>query len=143
MRTFVGGMQVKSGHYIEGRTFEWVAIARQGDALPGGPQARWVRIPTAVVMAAAPALGGLLVLGLPFISVAVTVYALARAVGGHAKANAEKAAALLVPGAAVGEAHLTGKPGAADASRLAEHEVDERLDRLEAELEKLRRDGGR
>jgi hypothetical protein len=141
MATYTGGSAVRSGHYIEGRSFEWAVVRRDGDPLPGAPATRWVRVPTVLAMAAAPAIGGLLVIGLPFISVGVAAYTLARALGGQARANAEKMAALLVPGFAPGEAHLAGEPhegGPAAEGEAKPAAPHERLDKLEAEIRALR-----
>ena len=70
-KTYAGGTQVSRGYYINARTFEFANIARDGMPLPARPDAKFLRIPTVVAMAAAPAIGGLFVIALPLIVVAV------------------------------------------------------------------------
>jgi hypothetical protein len=79
MASFPGGSAVKSGHYIHGKSFEFATVEKDGGTLPGGPEASWVRIPVWLVVAAAPALGGLFVVTFPLIGFGVTAYALVRA----------------------------------------------------------------
>ncbi|GEJ56507.1 hypothetical protein [Anaeromyxobacter diazotrophicus] len=106
-KTYAGGTPVKSGYYIDARSFAFANVARDGGALPGGAGNKFARVPTLVVMAAAPALGGLFVVALPFIGVGVVVKALLRAMAGGAK---EVAATVATPAMPAGSTALTGKP---------------------------------
>ncbi|HVI73374.1 MAG TPA: hypothetical protein VM683_00180, partial [Anaeromyxobacteraceae bacterium] len=80
MASFPGGTAVKRGYYIDGRQFEFATVERDGNALPGGPDRRWLRLPVIAVVAAAPALGGLFVISLPFLSFGLAAYAIAKKV---------------------------------------------------------------
>jgi len=110
MTSYAGGTQVKKGYYIDGKTFAFTNIARDGEALPAGPEARFVKIPTLAVMAVAPALGGLFVVLLPFVGFGVALHAIGRKLGQKARAGASEVAATLAHGLVPGEAHLAGKP---------------------------------
>jgi hypothetical protein len=112
MASFPGGSAVKSGHYIHGKSFEFATVEKDGGTLPGGPEASWVRIPVWLVVAAAPALGGLFVVTFPLIGFGVTAYALVRKVARLAGAGATELAATLATRAVPGEAHLTGDAAA-------------------------------
>ena len=137
MRTYAGGSPVKNGYYIHGKSFAFANIEKDGGILPGPVDARWLRVPTLAVMAAAPALGGLFVVALPFIGVGLTVYALARAVGGKAREGAKEIAATVVsPGLAPGEAHLAGRP--ADDGAAGEPSPDAKAEELAREIEAKR-----
>ncbi len=106
-KTFAGGTRVNSGYYVNARSLAFANIEKDGTALPGGPDARFVRVPTLVAMAAAPALGGLFVVALPFIGFGVAIHAVVRAFAGSAK---EVAATVATPAMPAGSTALTGKP---------------------------------
>jgi hypothetical protein len=114
MTTYGGGTRVKSGYYIESRSFTFVNVEKDGGTLPGSWEARYAHVPVMAVMAAAPALGGLFVVALPFLGIGMAVHALARTLGAGARAGAKELAATLAsPAVAPGEAHLTGGSGGA------------------------------
>lgn len=106
-KTFSGGSNVASGYYVDAKSFSFANVEKDGGALPGGPERRFVRIPTLVVMAAAPALGGLFVIALPFVGFGVAVHAIVRAFAGGAK---EVAATVAAPPMPAGSTALTGRP---------------------------------
>jgi len=135
MASYAGGTLVKSGYYIDGKSFAFVNIARDGEKLPGGPEARFVRVPVLVVMAAAPALGGLLVVALPFIGFGVAAQAIARGLARGARKGAREIAATLAPSLVPGEAHLAGKPAEKGAQGTAE---DREAETLAKEIEERR-----
>jgi hypothetical protein len=142
MTTYAGGTRVKSGYYVDARSFTFANVERDGGVLPGEAGSRWVRVPVLAVMAAAPALGGLFVVALPFIGFGVTAYALVRAVGGRAREGArELAATVATPGLAPGEAHLAGRPAEGDGSEKPAG--DERAEALAREIEEKRTSDGR
>jgi hypothetical protein len=105
--TYAGNTQVRSGIYFNRASFQLVNVEKDGGTLPGGPAARFLRIPVVVAMLAAPALGGLFVVALPFIGFGVLGHAVARAVTGGAK---EVAATVATPAMPAGSTALTGKP---------------------------------
>ncbi len=133
MTTHPGGSRVKSGYYVDGRGFAFANVETDGGTLPGNPGSRWRRVPLLVVMAAAPALGGLLVVALPFIGFGLAAYAIARAVGGHARDGAKEiVATVAAPGALPGEAHLAGRP--TEKSAAGEPAPDARAEALAKEI---------
>ncbi len=116
MANYEGGTQVKKGYYVNARTFAFANIDRDGGALPGGPEQRYRRIPVLAVMLAAPALGGLFVVALPFIGFGVAAHAVVRAFAGGAK---EVAAGVAVPAMPAGATALTGQPVEKTATAVA------------------------
>ena len=143
MATYAGGTPVKRGYYIEGKSFEFTTVERDGSALPGGPERRWLHVPVLVVIAAAPALGGLFVLSFPLIGFGVVAYSLAKKLAPAALAGARELAATLGPSWVPGEAHLDGgtapdapKPADAKGSPLP---GSERLDALQSEIDQARK----
>jgi hypothetical protein len=143
MASFPGGTAVKRGYYIDGREFEFATVERDGDALPGGPDRRWLHLPVIAVVAVAPALGGLFVISLPLISFGLAAYAIAKKVAKVVGAGAREIGATLSPELRPGEAHLTGKPEkeepAAGAAKREGAAGDIELDALQDEVEQARK----
>jgi hypothetical protein len=124
-KTFEGGTRVKSGYYVNARSFEFANVASDGEALPGGSEKRFLRIPTLAVMLAAPALGGLFVVALPFIGFGVAAHAIVRKLAGGAK---EVAATVATPPMPLGSTALTGTPAEkGEAGEKGEHPATEEL----------------
>ena len=140
MATYAGGTQVQSGYYLDAKSFAFAGVAKDGGALPGGAQARWVRIPLLAVVAAAPAMGGLFVIALPFIGFGVTAYAIAKKLGLGARSGAREIAATMAAGMVPGEASLTGRPGDGAAAGPAgpAGPADPKTEALEKEIEAKR-----
>lgn len=133
MATYVGGAQVRSGYYLDASKLAFANVEKDGGTLPGGAEARWTRVPVALVVAAAPVLGGLLVVTLPLVGFGVAAYAIGRKLSSRARAGAQEIAATVAPGWAPGEAHLTGEPPEEDAAK-APPAKDEHVERLEKEI---------
>ncbi len=124
-KSFESGTRVSSGYYVNARSFEFANVEKDGTALPGGPDAKFVHIPTLVAMAAAPALGGLFVVALPFIGFGVALHAIVRAFAGGAKEVAATVATAPMP---AGSTALTGTPSEKEASgKPEEHAETEKL----------------
>jgi hypothetical protein len=141
MATYVGGTQVKSGYYMDASHLSFTAIQKDGGALPGGAETRWKRVPTMLVVAAAPVLGGLFVVAFPLVGFGVAAYAIGRKLSGRVRAGAKEIAATVAPTWVPGEAHLTGEPPEAEAagSQPAQDEPqDEHMQELEREIAKKR-----
>ena len=132
-KTYTGGTPVKSGYYIDARSFAFANIEKDGGTLPGGAGNKFARIPTLMVIAAAPALGGLFVVALPFIGFAVVAKAMLRAVAGGAK---EVAATVATPAMPVGATAFTGKP--AEKGATGELAEDAKAEELAKEIEAKR-----
>ena len=132
-KTFAGGTRVNSGWYIDARSFSFASIEKDGGALPGGPTAKFVRIPTLAVMAAAPALGGLFVVALPFLGFGMVAYAIAKKLGAGAT---EVAATMATPAMPAGSTALTGTP--AEKGAAGEPAKDAKGEELAKEIEAKR-----
>ena len=78
MKENTGGTKVKGGFYWNKRTWELVTVNGKRGMLPGKPEDVYVKVPTLVMLAGAPVLGGTLVLFLPFIGFALLISAVAR-----------------------------------------------------------------
>lgn len=135
---YASGTAVSSGYYYDARRWAVVPVAHDGDRLPGDA-GEYVRIPTAAALAAAPVLGGLFLVFLPFIGFALLARAAARPVLRRFGASARELAGTVTPGWKPGEAHFTGGERPEDAGERREA----RLDALAKEIEERRRNGGR
>jgi hypothetical protein len=131
-RTFPGGTQVPSGYYIDASSFSFFNVEKDGGALPGGEGRKYLRVPTLVVMAAAPALGGLFVITLPFVGFAVLGKAVFRALAGSAREVAATVSNAPMP---AGSTALTGKPAEKGAGEPA---LDAKAEQLAKEIEARR-----
>jgi hypothetical protein len=136
MTTYAGGTQVKSGYYVDTSSFGFAHVTRDGGRLPSGEGRSYTRVPVVLVLAAAPVLGGLFVVALPFIGFGVTAYAVGKRLAGLGHAGAREVAATMAPPFVPGEAHLTGEASEKDAGAPAK---DERIDALQGEIEAKRR----
>jgi len=110
MTRIVGGTQVESGYYVNTRSLAVVNLPAAG-ALPGTEKEHFVAVPWPLLLVAAPLVGGLFVVTYPVFGFSMMAWGLARKLVGAAGHEARELAATLAPGQAVGEAHLTGKPG--------------------------------
>ncbi len=123
-KTFASGHRVNSGIYVNTRSFQLVNIEKDGTVLPG-KNGSFMRIPTLLAMAAAPALGGLFVVALPFIGFGVLGHAIVKAVTGGAK---EVAATVTTSPMPAGSAALTGQEAEKNATgEPVEHPETEKL----------------
>jgi hypothetical protein len=141
MTTYPSGTAVKSGYYVDTAGFTIATISRDGAMLPGRADARWVRVPVLAVMAAAPVVGGLFVVALPFIGFGLGVWALGRAVGGKVKSGATELVATVAAPMATGQAHLTGAPGSKEAP-AAGAKADEKVEAVARQIEAQREKKG-
>ena len=95
MKRYNGGTEVRGGYYF--KLGEWELTAVQGDKgiLPGEPRQEFLRVPVLVLLVAAPMLGGLFAMFLPFLGFAMPVYAAAKRVRAHlsGRSTAEAGAA--------------------------------------------------
>jgi hypothetical protein len=112
MTSAEGSRQVPGGWYWNPERHELRSIPPEGGALPD-ERVRWRRLPGWLLIAAAPLVGGLFVVGLPVYGAAVVVHAVATKTLVEATRAARALAASLSTGHATGEAHLGGgTPGA-------------------------------
>ena len=137
MRTHVGGTAVRSGYYWNLGKWEVVPVRKSGEQLPGGGSDKYLRVPIVAVLLLLPALGGLFVVFLPFIGIALTLHAAVKPIAGLFKRSARDLAATVTPGWQPGEAHLTGKRGE-EPKPEGPPRADERIEKLEKEIEAKR-----
>ncbi len=135
MQTINGGSAVQGGYYLSKSNWEIFPIARDGERLPGPASEHYVKVPTAAAFLVMPALGGLMVVFLPFIGLYMTATAAAAKVAGMFKSSAQDLAATVTPGWAPGAAHLTGK---AAEKKEGEAEGEAKLGELEKEIAEKR-----
>ena len=83
-------------------------------------------------------LGGLFVVFLPVIGFVLAFQAAARPIVGLFRKSAAELASTVTPGWAPGEAHLTGKRAEKGAEEGKAPRADERLEKLEQEIEAKR-----
>lgn len=80
-----GGDKAKAGFYWRAAGWEIVTLPGDGGVLPGGVEERYHRLPTLALLMAAPVMGGLFVVFLPFIGFALLFGHLGRAGAGAAR----------------------------------------------------------
>jgi hypothetical protein len=81
MRENTGNTKVKGGFYFNRKTWDVVTVNGKEGMLPGGEKDRFIKVPTLLMLAAAPVWGGALVIFLPLIGFALLFGALARKAG--------------------------------------------------------------
>ncbi len=129
MKTIAAGTQVTTGYYFNLNRWELTHVAPQS-ALPTGTDA-FLKLPMVAVLAAAPVLGLLMVMFLPFIGFALTVGLIAKKVGASVQRAFYGVAAVVQPPMATGAAYLTGEKPADEAAHRTE---SENLAALESEI---------
>jgi hypothetical protein len=138
MKTINGGSAVQGGYYLSKSNWEIFPIARDGQTLPGPVSEHYVKVPTAAAFTILPALGGLMVVFLPFIGLYLTAKTAIGGVSGMFSRSAQDLAATVTPGWAPGAAHMTGK--ATDEKAAAAEKVDDpKLAELAREVEEQRK----
>lgn len=133
---YLAGNSVPSGYYWNPKKWSVTPVAKDGDVLPGEAGEKFVKVSLPLAIAAAPVLGGLFVVFLPFIGFGLTAYALANKLAGGAKRSAAELASTVTPGWRPGEAHLTGKPGETSEKEVPAH--SEAMEDLAKEIQDKR-----
>jgi hypothetical protein len=133
---YLAGNSVPSGYYWNPKKWSVTPVAKDGDVLPGEAGEKFVKVSLPLAIAAAPVLGGLFVVFLPFIGFGLTAYALANKLAGGAKKSAAELASTVTPGWRPGEAHLTGKPGETSEKEVPAH--SEAMEDLAKEIQDKR-----
>src|SRR5512137_3015445 len=109
MTTFNGGNSVPGGYYLSKSNWEIFPIARDGERLPGPASEHYVKVNAAIALMVMPALGGLMVVFLPFIGLYLAAKTMVAGITGAFHRSAKDLAATVTPGWAPGAAHFTGK----------------------------------
>jgi hypothetical protein len=129
MKTIAAGSKVSTGYYFNINRWE-LTFVKPDLALPTGADS-FLKLPMVAVLAAAPVLGLLMVMFLPFIGIALTVGLVAKKVTASVQHAFYGVAALVQPPMATGAAYLTGEKPTAEASAKADSKS---LDALEGEI---------
>ncbi len=139
MTTYCGGAAVRSGYYWNAGKWAVVPMARDGEALPGARDERFLRLPLLAVLLALPALGGLFVVFLPLVGFLLAFQAALKPLTGLFRRNAEDLAATMTAGWQPGEAHFTGRRAVEESAETKGPPArDDRLAELEREIERRR-----
>jgi hypothetical protein len=109
MARYEGGNRVPGGYYWNPRRWSITPVREDGSKLPGTAADRYLRVPFALALFLAPVLGGLFVVLLPFIGLALFFQWVFLKVTGSAKAGVRDLAATVTPGWRPGEVHMTGR----------------------------------
>jgi hypothetical protein len=132
MTTFESGAAVQGGYYFNPIRWHVAPVAKDGEQLPAGA-GHWWKVPTVVALALVPILGATFLMALPVIGFVVLAQALLAPVLRTFRSGATDLAATVSPGWQPGEAHLTGKQGAAEGAEPPAS-ADAKLDALEREI---------
>jgi hypothetical protein len=138
MTTISGGSAVQGGYYLSKTNWEFFPVQHDGERLPGPASEHYVKVPMAAVFFLMPVLGGLMVVFLPFIGLAMTAQAAVRPVVGLFQRSAQDLAATVTPGWQPGEAHFTGKRSEEKAAEEAPSK-DAKIEELAKEIESKRK----
>jgi hypothetical protein len=140
MATQTGGTAVKNGYYWNQGNWEFTMVPDDGGVLPGGPELKYRKVPLLLLLLAAPIIGGVFVMFLPFIGFAMAIgYAAKKVYGGIRGVGTDVAASMahdMVPGAA----YFAGK-GDEPAEKKEEAKPDAALDALQKEIDEKRQAG--
>jgi hypothetical protein len=143
MKTINGGSAVPGGYYLSKTNWEFFPIEKDGQKLPGPASEHYVKLPMAAVFLVMPVLGGLMVVFLPFIGLAMTAHAAVRPLANVFRKSAEDLAATVTPGWAPGAAHFTGQrpaeKGEGEKAAGEEPAADCMIDELASEIESKRK----
>lgn len=75
LKTLNGGQVAKSGFYFNLADWTMHVAPKQGEVLPGAETTRYLALPTAMILVAAPVISLAFVIFLPFIGLALLVKA--------------------------------------------------------------------
>jgi hypothetical protein len=132
-----GGERVKAGFYLNAETWEVNTLSgRAGGVLPGAAADRYLRIPTLGVLVFAPLMGALYAIFLPFIGLAMVAQHLTKKAAAGSRDLAHSVMQTVTPAWRPGEAYFTGEPGKDKAAGKPAAQPDERLKKIEDEIER-------
>jgi hypothetical protein len=138
-----GGDRVNAGFYLNVESWEVATVSGSGGVLSGSAGARYLRVPTLLLLVFAPLMGAVYAIFLPFIGIAMVVHFLARRAGIAVRDGAHAVLAATSPAWRPGEASFTGSADAGTTERPAAgpghgeaDQVDARLATLEREIER-------
>jgi hypothetical protein len=133
-----GGMAVKSGFYWDLGQWEMVTVPKQGGALPGGPERRFLQVPVLALLLVGPLMGALYVFFLPFIGFAMVLQFIAQKGGAAVKAGVVGIAGMFSPAWRPGEAYLAKKDHKAGKGEEKAAPGQDALDKLQKDIDEKR-----
>jgi len=142
MARYPGGTQVQGGYYWNPRNWALTPVPDEGALLPGDASQRYLKVHWALVLLLAPVAGGLFVVLMPFIGLAMLLqWSLAR-LARALRSGARDLGATVTPGWRPGEAHLTGGAGEPPKGEVAAGGAGEQaLEEVAHEIAKRRAEG--
>ncbi len=132
MKTYQSGKPARGGVYVAPRRFDLRVVGADGEALEGKPEAKYVRIPTPLVIAMGPAIGGAYVVAFPFVIIGALAVVLVGGVRRMASSAAENQAHLAQVRWQPGAAYLNGSENAG--TKGEDESSGDELDDLEKEI---------
>jgi Ni/Fe-hydrogenase subunit HybB-like protein len=133
-----GGTPARRGHYVRPRHLAFTVVRQDGEKLPNGAAARWVKVPEALFVVGLPLVGVIYVVALPLVLLVTALHALLGLALKAAHAGLAFLASVVIPPWAPGEAHLAGEPGPEDEEldKADSPELDELARQVTAERER-------
>ncbi len=135
MKWLKGNTVVARGTYFNMKAWEFVQIDAETPTLPGGPETKYIKCPTALALLTGPVGGLFFVIFLPTIGIVgllgFLAYKLGQAVARVTRRVFQPAAVNWEPGVA----HLVKRGGAPDAK------AEDELDKLESTIEQKKAQG--
>lgn len=101
-----GGEGARRGAYFKITTGEFVTIAQDGNALPGGREASYLRMPAPLIMILGPFLGLAYVIFLPLIGILMVAGFVAAKMGQATGVAVRRAALVVAPNWVAGVSYL-------------------------------------
>ena len=122
MKELKGGNKVPGGFYFHKGNWEITVVKGEKGVLPGNEETTWVRIPTIVMLAGAPVMGGLFVVFLPFLGFAMLFNHLGKKAATGLRRAADEVGAAVSPDWQPGMATFAGKKKAKKEAKGAKEE---------------------
>lgn len=139
MIRYEAGELVKKGFYLNRSTAEFVQVSTPWGNLPWDASGQFIRVPGLLVALAAPVIGGLFVMFLPFIAFAMVLSLAAKQVGKGTQWAGQQVLGIMIPQWRPGESYLA-RPGARGRKRGKKTPEGEKKENGGPKMEKLARE---
>lgn len=126
MKKHTGGEKVPGGFYWKQNNWEIEVVKGDKGTLPGEVGTTYLRIPTLAMLLAAPVMGGLFVVFLPFLGFVMLANHFGKKAVSGLKGAADEVGAAVGPKWQPGEAYLAGKKEKAKKGKKATEEKEEK-----------------
>lgn len=133
-----GGDVVRGGYYWNAQKWDASFVSGDEGVLPGGPDQVYRRMPVFALLLAAPIMGGLFVMFLPFIGIFMLLQHIGRAAIEATGEGLERVMASVAPSWRPGMAFLAGKASRKRAKK-GDAPANEKLEALEREVDERRK----